>query len=232
MSDIIAEMGKHVPFRRKSHRIQGPDSDDDDDDVAAPVAQPITTVPAKAQGNREDIVSSSHEKSIPFMSKEDFAFVSLPADAADNVVVLDDPDILAIGSQIKQLEDEIKVMEESNKQDWKNFVGPAAKKKIDALEALLAAVTNRLVSEKDHGEAHIEALGYEMSDIIFMLDEEKRRYYFPNSRTAIGQEGLYLAFDDCRVENVGGRFDVEFVPSMGGDIGQISFGLTGYTAYL
>lgn len=154
-------------------------------------------------------------------------FVALPASAMDNVQVIDDPFLHSIAAQLKQLEDEVCVAEAAKRAEWKNVQGPITKKRIEELGNCIAALSVRLDKEKGEGEAHIEALECEIAETLEMQDAEKRKYNFPFSRTTFGQGGVYMAFDDCRIEDVSGRFEIELIPAMGADVGQISLQFRG-----
>ena len=155
------------------------------------------------------------------------AFVALPVSAVDNVQVIDDPSLHNVAAQLRQLEDEVEAAEAAKIAEWKSVQGPISKKKIEELGKLIETLSARLDKEKGQGEAHVEALDSEIADAMELQDAVKRKYNFPFSRTTFGQGGVYMAFDDCRIEDVSGRFEVELLPAMGTNIGQISFHLRG-----
>ena len=175
---------------------------------------------AKATAKCIDIITKEPNK--PFIP-----FMVLPQNAADAVEVLSDSDLLLIGQQIQQYEAEVIALEEEKKREWKQQEGPAKKKVIDELESEIALMTSRLEKEKHMGETHIELVESLIAENMKKQDAEKRAYYFPNSRHTIGEGGIYMAFDDCRVEDISGSFDVALTPGMGEDSARMSFLLSG-----
>lgn len=217
-SDSDGEISSPLPLRRRSHRIQGPDSDDEDAEPAVPMPHPDSA---------ERIVIQQESVQMNQASP----FVALAASAADRVVVINEPDLIAIGVHIRQIEEEVRAIQDANRHNWKQNIGPAIKKKIDEMSDSISKLTSRVDKEKDLGEAHLEALHAEIAVMEDLLDIEKMAYNFPTSRSTMGRGGLYIAFDDCRIEDVSGRFDLELIPVMGADVGRISFALSGNSYY-
>lgn len=63
------------------------------------------------------------------------------------------------------------------------------------------------------GLDHVTALEEELKGYTNRLEETKKKFYFPQSMIVIGQNGIYVAFDDFWLENASGQFEVDLIPS-------------------
>eukprot|EP01038_Epipyxis_sp_PR26KG_P004366 gene4366-6177_t len=143
-----------------------------------------------------------------------------------NVTIkLSDPSLSAIGKQIKYLEGDFAKEEEVQAQDWKKLLKPKLEMQVQELTKICDKLKNRIEKEVDQGFVHLQKLEDELKAHSDLMEEKKKKLYFPNSNITVGQDGVYIGIDDIWLEYAAGYFTLDLVPDK--LFPQISLALSG-----
>ena len=123
--------------------------------------------------------------------------------------------------QLEAKEEEALQEIEEKKKDYEKNILPELKKTVDGLERQIDTLKDQLkVSPSDELEFTYDTLVAEHKKTSCKL-------YFPDSVHRLTSGGIYFAVDDFWLENINGKFDLELLPAMGSDVGQLVFVLSG-----
>jgi hypothetical protein len=132
---------------------------------------------------------------------------------SDASLQLKDKKVKELGKQIRQLEKECEAAYEVEKSDWKKNALPRMSEQVALLEASVAELRKRVEDEVDvAGVPHVVMLEKELQAHVEVLEDMKKKMYFPFSPFSAGSGGVYCAFDDIWLETMTGQMQVELSP--------------------
>ncbi|CAE7758138.1 unnamed protein product, partial [Symbiodinium microadriaticum] len=119
---------------------------------------------------------------------EDFekAVIEINPSLKDKARVIRDPQLSAIGRQMKVIEDKCLREDEAKMREWNKRVAPTYKTTIKELDKRIGVLRKRIKSEIGVGHAHVAALEEELQAHLEVQDSTKRNLYFPNSAVTLG----------------------------------------------
>jgi hypothetical protein len=132
-----------------------------------------------------------------------------------------------IAKQLRVLEKESERIYEAEKAEWRNNSLPRLQEQVAALEERVAQFKSRLEDEAVAGVAHQNMLEEELLAHTEVLEDTKKKMYFPFSPISLGSGGVYMAFDDIWLENMSGQVNFSLQPNR--DKPYISLVLEGFT---
>ena len=144
----------------------------------------------------------------------------LPA-ALEFVEVIEEDELLEIAALLEAKEEEALVEMQGKRQQWEKVTQPELKKTVDSLETQIDKLKGQLESTpSDDLEKALESL-------LGKFKSASCQLYFPDSEHYTASGNIYFAVDDFWLEEVKGSFNLELIPAMGTNIGQIVFVLSG-----
>ena len=104
-------------------------------------------------------------------------------------------------------------MYEAEKDDWRKNSFPRLQEQVSELESRVAQFKARLEEESAAGVAHQNMLEEELTAHTEVLEDMKKKMYFPFSPVTMGSGGVYMALDDIWLDTMAGLIDFSLQPS-------------------
>jgi hypothetical protein len=173
------------------------------------------------------VPDSDDEEDEDFLDNSSPALLVLDPSAANDVEIIDDPTLDAIGEQIQQIETEIRQEHEAKLAHWKKSIVPDIKVSMQKTEERISALKAQLKSDPSRDDNKVLGMKIELKELRDHLDLIKRELYFPENLESFGSDGLYFGYDHLWLQDVSGAFNLEVEPPMGTDTGKIILVLKG-----
>jgi hypothetical protein len=161
---------------------------------------------------------------------------ALPATALLATHLIDEQELRDLSAQLSFQETAAREELTHSLTQWENTTQLSLKKSVETLENKIERLKKKL-KECSGGsggsggsgsdECVSEAVEEELEEVVKEHKKLSCRLYFPHSVHRMSSGGIYCALDDFWLECITGNFNLELLPAMGSDVGQVVFVLSG-----
>ena len=118
-----------------------------------------------------------------------------------------------IGRNMKALEDNAKRIDIERMEDWESYQKPVYKVQQTELTQSVKETQETLEKEMYKGPEHTKTIEDKLKAFTDVLEDVKKKLYFPSSAYTLGGDGVYIGLDDYWLEYCEGFFEVALYPS-------------------
>jgi len=162
--------------------------------------------------NEDELITDPTYRSTP----EEIAAAEM---ADDTLKIRDDAVLNLLGKEIKQAEEELARRIAEDETDWNDLQKPMYEQQLTRIAAQIKAIESQIEKNaKDETALKDDVAQTELNKEYEahkdVLEDTKKRVYFPHSKYTLGGDGVYIALDDFWLEYASGTFAIDALPGV------------------